>query len=67
MLHKEPFTTVVSQLREGGSPITSTSTAGNTFYENLSDPHLRIHRVWNIDQALLYFLARSNMQDFFRN
>lgn len=42
-------TAVVSQL-QGGIPITSTSTACNTFYKNLSAPHLRIHRVWNIDQ-----------------
>ena len=42
-------TTTGSQL-QGAAASTSTSAAGRIIFENLAAPHLRIHRVWNMDK-----------------
>lgn len=41
-------TTTGSQLK-GGAPSSSRSVAGTSIFENLSAPHIRVHRVWNMD------------------
>jgi len=42
-------TSTASQL-QGGAPTTGRSAAGTMLFENLAPPHVRIHRVWNIDK-----------------
>ncbi len=48
-------TTMVSQLK-GAAASTSRSTAGSVIVENLAAPHLRVHRVWNIDKDTLHVM-----------
>ncbi|MDQ6761029.1 MAG: hypothetical protein M3015_00200 [Bacteroidota bacterium] len=44
-----------SQLK-GGTSSTSKSTAGSIIFENLAPPHLRVHRVWNMDKDTFHVM-----------
>ena len=33
-----------------------TSVAGNVWYEDLSEPHIKIHRVWNMDTSVFHVM-----------
>jgi hypothetical protein len=48
-------TTTGSQL-QGGAPSTGRSTGGTILFENLTPPHVRIHRVWNIDTTTFHVM-----------
>jgi len=48
-------TTTGSQL-QGSAPSTGRSTAGTILFENLAPPHVRIHRVWNIDSTTFHVM-----------
>ncbi len=37
-------------------PAASTSNAGTIWFENLNDPHIKIHRVWNIDTSVFHVM-----------
>ncbi len=44
------FTNTLTGSQLKGKPASSSkSTAGNMLFENLAAPHLRVHRVWNMD------------------
>ncbi len=51
------FTSTVtgSQLK-GGAASNGQSTAGSMLFENLSAPHLRVHRVWNMDKDTFHVM-----------
>ncbi len=44
-----------SQLK-GAAPSGGKSTAGSMYFENLSAPHLRVHRVWNMDKDTFHVM-----------
>ena len=44
-----------SQLKNS-QPDYSTSVAGNVWYEDLSEPHIKIHRVWNMDTSAFHVM-----------
>jgi quercetin dioxygenase-like cupin family protein len=48
-------TTTGSQL-QGNQPVTGRSTAGTILFENLAPPHVRVHRVWNIDKDTFHVM-----------
>jgi hypothetical protein len=48
-------TTTGSQL-QGATASTSTSVAGSIIFENLAAPHLRVHRVWNMDKDTFHVM-----------
>lgn len=37
-------------------PEYSTSVAGNVWFEDLSEPHIKIHRVWNMDTSVFHVM-----------
>ncbi|MEO8109433.1 MAG: hypothetical protein ABI594_05355 [Ginsengibacter sp.] len=51
------FTSTItgSQLK-GAAPSDGKSTAGSMYFENLSAPHLRVHRVWNMDKDTFHVM-----------
>lgn len=59
-------TTVGSQLKDA-APTSSTTVNGRLLFEDLAAPHLRVHRVWNMDTVNLHVLdveLISNDQGF---
>jgi hypothetical protein len=48
-------TTTGSQL-QGSEPSTGRSAAGTILFENLTPPHVRIHRMWNIDKDTFHVM-----------
>jgi hypothetical protein len=42
--------------RKNEQPEYGTSVAGNVWFEDLSEPHIKIHRVWNIDTSVFHVM-----------
>lgn len=52
-----PFTkTHTGSQRINEQPEYSTSVAGNVWFEDLSEPHIKIHRVWNMDTSVFHVM-----------
>ncbi len=52
-----PFTkTYTGSQRINGQPEYSTSVAGKVWYEDLSEPHIKVHRVWNLDTSVFHVM-----------
>lgn len=48
--------TLTGSERVNEPPQYSTSVPGNVWYEDLSEPHIKIHRVWNMDTAIFHVM-----------
>ncbi|MBC8173021.1 MAG: hypothetical protein H7X71_03855 [Chitinophagales bacterium] len=52
-----PFTkTRTGSQRINEQPEYGTSVAGNVWFEDLSEPHIKIHRVWNMDTSVFHVM-----------
>ncbi|MEP6583218.1 MAG: hypothetical protein ABJA90_03080 [Ginsengibacter sp.] len=52
-----PFTnTYTGSQRINERPEYNTSVAGNVWYEDLSEPHIKVHRVWNLDTSVFHVM-----------
>ncbi len=52
-----PFTkTHTGSQRMNEKPEYGTSAAGNVWFEDLSEPHIKIHRVWNMDTSVFHVM-----------
>ncbi|MEO6219987.1 MAG: hypothetical protein ABIO81_06130 [Ginsengibacter sp.] len=52
-----PFTkTRTGSQRINEQPEYGTSVAGNVWFEDLSEPHIKIHRVWNVDTSVFHVM-----------
>jgi hypothetical protein len=48
--------TAISSQLQGKEALTSKTTGGNILFENLAAPHVRVHRVWDIDKDTLHVM-----------